>query len=122
MGKLQAWTIDQTGWKERRTVPALAARSILFLKTNLAALTGGDEHGGVHVEHVIGGRGRLHWGRDSSGFLQFFESHRLYHYLQLKQKEEEGGFELTVAQVSWLGQFYIFATQMQKNVSKHIFS
>ena len=58
----------------------------------------------------------------SSFAADTFENHHLYHNMQLKQKEEEGGFELTVAQVSWLGQFYIFATQMQKNVSKHIFS
>ena len=75
VGELQAWTIDQTGWKGgRRTVPALAARSILqgLLENNLGALAGGDEHGGVYVEHVLGGRGRLHWGRDSSGSFIIF--------------------------------------------------
>ena len=65
--------------------------------------SGPGQRGSVHIEHVFRSCSGVHWGRNSTGFLPYCES-QLYSHLQLKQKEEDGGFELTVVQISWLGQ------------------
>ena len=58
--------------KEKENVPSFGkqVKSYRSKESLIVPDLGLDEHGRLHVEHVPGGRCRLHWGGHSTGWVQ----------------------------------------------------
>ena len=58
--------------KEKENVPSFGkqVKSYRSEESLIMPDLGLDEHGRLHVEHVPGGRSRLHWGGHSTGWVE----------------------------------------------------